>query len=195
MKEKSYYVFDSNSEPRRWIDSTSVPFIKGVRWMRGARIDVPVPAPLRIKLKPLNPDASDHGPRIAEYMASNMPVFSDALIDALKQAGVDNLELFDLVITDPDNGREYTGYKAVNIVGCIKAADLEKSEYTQHGNGAVIDVDFDKLVIDEKKPRGTLMFRLAESVNVIMVHRSVRDHLQKLNFPFLRFYEPGEIAT
>ena len=44
--------------------------------------------------------------------------------DALIQTDVDNLEFFDLVITDPDSGREYTGYKEVNIVGHSKAVDL-----------------------------------------------------------------------
>ena len=169
--------------------------------MRGALIDEAIiPKPYCGELWPFSP-YTDENPVaedkqiMPEILSGPMPIMREDLIEALRDAGVDNLQLFAMAITDPDSGKVYTNYKAVNIVGCIKAADLSKSVYTQHGNGPLIDVDFDKLVINDKKPRGTLMFRLAESVNTIMLHKSVRDHLQKKNFPFLRFYEPEEVAT
>ena len=135
------------------------------------------------------------GPHMPEYMDCKMPIFRNDLIEALQEAGVDNLELFDLTIVDPDNGQRYTDYKAVNIIGCIAAADMGKSEATVHPGGAVADVDFDKLVIDESKPQCPLMFRLAESVNVIMVHKKVKEHLEAKGFNGVKFYDPGKIAT
>ena len=174
------------------MDAGSVPFVKGARWMRGARISVPLPLPFEFKLEPLG---GGMGPHMPEYMDCKMPIFRNDLIEALQEAGVDNLELFDLTIVDPDNGQRYTDYKAVNIIGCIAAADMGKSEATVHPGGAVADVDFDKLVIDESKPQGALMFRLAESVNVIMVHKKVKEHLEAKGFKGIQFYDPGKIAT
>jgi hypothetical protein len=192
-----YCVFGKTLEGCRRFKPSSHAYIDEIDWMKGALIDEKyVPTPYPGKLHPYAPYPQGVDKQIMpEILSGSMPIMRDDLIAALKEAGVDNLQLFDVTITDPDNGQVYTHYKAVNIVGCIKAADLPKSEYTQHGNGPLIDVDFDKLVIDDKKPRGTLMFRLAESVNVIMLHKSVRDHLLTKNFPFLRFYEPEEVAT
>lgn len=134
-------------------------------------------------------------PIMPEMLSGDMPIMRDDLILALREAGVDNLQLFDVTITDPDSGTVYTNYKAVNIVGCIKMADLKKSVYTEHSNGPLLDVDFDKLVIEDSKGCEQLMFRMAESVNVILLDKKVRDYLKTKNFPFLRFYEVEDIAT
>lgn len=192
-----YCVFDYTIEGCRRFDPASQEYIDEIEWLNGALIDEKyVPRPYPGSLERFTPAPRGVDKQIMpEILSSVMPMMRDDLIQAFQEAGVDNLQLFDVTVTDPDSGQVYTNYKAVNIVGCIKAADLSKSEYTQHGNGPLIDVDFDKLVIDPKKPRGTLMFRLAESINVMLVHKSVRDHLKTKNFPFLRFYEPEQVAT
>jgi hypothetical protein len=84
----------------------------------------------------------------------------------------------------------------VNIVGLIMAADMEKSVSTVHQGSALIDVEFDQLVIDAEKARGTLMFRLAEATGTIVVHESVRNCLLQNGFDKdLAFFEPGEVAV
>jgi hypothetical protein len=73
---------------------------------------------------------------------------------------------------------------------------MTESIATIHDNIAKIDVDFDKLVLDEMKLQGLpLMFRLAESVNTILVHKSVKEHLTQKGFTGLLFSEVGDIAT
>lgn len=183
----------------RRLDRASFPNHPDVWWNDGGMIDETlVPKPYTGRLETFD-YCDDEGDQqiMPEVMAGwcSAPVMREDLILALREAGVDNLQLFDTTITDPDNGQVHTNYKAVNIVGCISVADLKKSVYTQHGNGALIDVDFDKLVIDELKARGQLMFRLAESIDVIVLHKKVRDYLLTKKFPFLRFYELGDIAT
>ena len=95
----------------------------------------------------------------------------------------------------PDNGAVHTNYSAVNLLGLIHAADLSKSIYTAHPGGAKIDVDFNRLVIDPDKARGELIFRLAESVNVILVHDRLKRRLEKEGFDSLWFLPPSNVAT
>jgi hypothetical protein len=196
QKETSplYYAWGRDSYiPGRWTDDCSLPdSVRDVFWITGAWIDAPIPKPIHAKLDPIEAGMADHMP---EYMNCDMPIFRDDLLEALDEAGVDNLQLFDLVITDPENGKEYTNYKAVNILGLIQAADMKKSVATVHTGGPIIDVDFDKLVLDETAPEGAYMFRLAESVNTVLVHRDVKEYLEKKGFTGLEFYEVGDIAT
>jgi len=70
------------------------------------------------------------------------------------------------------------------------------SDATVHPGGAVTDVDFDKLVLEaDKLQKAPLIFRLAESTNVILVHEKLRDHLLAKEFVNLKIFDPGEVAT
>lgn len=190
-----YYVLErfGAMHPCRWMGSW--PYIEGVDWKEGARHRVPIPKPLELKLKALNKQASDHGPELPEYFKGKIPVFRDDLVAAMREAGVDNLDFYDVVIRDPDDGKSHTNYRAVNIIGVVAAADMGKSKATVHTGGPVIDVEFDDLVLDEAKPRGALIFRLAEATATILVHEKLRDHLLSKGFGKLEFLEPGEVAV
>jgi len=192
-----YYVLNGFGAryPTRWVDDW--PFIEDGNFGIGQKIDptVELPDPLEFPLKRLNPDASDHGPDLPEYFDGTIPLFRDDLIAALEEAGVDNIDYYNAAVTDPDNGQTYTNYKAANIIGCVAAADMDKSEATVHANGPIIDVDFDKLVIDPGRTHGILIFRLAESTNTILVHERLKDYLIKKGFTKLEFLDPGKVAT
>ena len=190
-----FYVLDrfGAHHPCRWI--TFYPHVRGLKWESGARHSVPVPDPLQISLDPLDPDSSDHGPEMPEYFKGTIPLFRDDLLEAMKSAGVDNLDLYGVALTDPDSGRVHTNYKAANIVGVVAAADMGKSKATVHTGGPVIDVEFDTLVVDDGKPRGALIFRLAEATGTILVHERLRDHLLAKGYDKLEFLDPGEVAV
>jgi hypothetical protein len=189
-----YYVFDrfGARHPARW--GGVYPRIRGVKFERGIRISEPVPDPLEIRLKPINPEAADHGPEIPDYMKGPIPLFREDLLAALREVGVDNLDVYNAIIVDPETGARHTTHKAVNVVGLVAAAELGKSVATVHTGGAIIDVDFDRLQVDERRTRGVLMFRLAESINAILVHETVRDHLLANGFVDLEFLPPGDVA-
>jgi hypothetical protein len=193
-----YYVLGRSTalEPARWANSGSIvklnPHLRGVFWITGALLDFPPPHHLEIELRPRD---SRYPNVMVEYIPARMPIFRDDLIQALHEAGVDNLQLFDLTLIDPDDGTRYTNYKAVNILGAVEAADMKKSIATVHPGGALIDVDFDRLVIDENNTYGFYMFRLAESVDTILVHQKVKDQLIAKGFKGLKFYNPENVAT
>ncbi len=185
-----YFVLTKNGKPRRWIDEE--PFLRGISFWKGARITASVPEPLQYKLKRIRRDAEDHAPYLPSTLGTTIPLFRDDLIAMLRDCGVDNLDLYRAAVSDPENGTVYENYKAVNILGLVAAADLQGSRYVAHG-APIADVDFDALVVDESKARGLLMFRLAESVNAVIVHESVKMRLEG-QFDDLNFAIPGEIA-
>lgn len=194
-----YYLFERNCKGR-WIagrQGDNMPRIEWYYWRKGAFIpdSEVVPDPVKFTLQPYNPHSSDDSHHMPSYLRAATPLFSDALIEALTACGVDNLELHNVAITDPDNGQVYTNYKAVNIIGLISAADMEKSDTTVNPNGPpLLDVDFDGLVIDEAKAHDQLFFRLAESTNAIIVHEQVKQCLLTKGFTDLAFYETEKVA-
>ncbi|CAE6781618.1 MAG: hypothetical protein H8K06_03630 [Nitrospira sp.] len=188
-----YYVLERGIQPGRWIGHS--PFIKGVKWRAGVKITHALPDRLEFTLKPFDPDSSDHAPYMPAYLKASPPLFRDDLLEAMRECGVENLDLYDVVIRDPDNDHVHTNYKAVNIIGLIAAADMLRSDAIVHpGSPPLIDVDFDRLVLDETTTHGALIFRLAESTNAILVHPKLRDFLLGRGFTDLAFYTPDEVA-
>jgi len=102
------------------------------------------------------------------------PIFSVGFIQALQGAGVDNVDTYDVKITNPDTGVMIQGYKAVNIIGKISCVDTDASDRERLiENQHVIR----KLVIDPSKTYGFKMFRLAEWTQIILIHDSVVNNL------------------
>jgi hypothetical protein len=189
-----YYVLDRfwAKHPARWISKR--PFLP-VDFDEGTRFETPIPTPLVVSLDPHNPNLSDQGPAMPAYFKGRIPFFRDDLLTAIREGGADNLDAYPARIIDPDTGGTFDNYQAVNIIGLIAAADLAASTATVHTGGPVIDVDFDRLVLDEAKAGGSLIFRLAESTNILLVHARLRDHLLRAGFAELEFLEPQSVAT
>jgi hypothetical protein len=188
-----YYLLSSTSRPRRRIKKK--PYIKGLKWWRGAVITMNVPNPLEFILDTYTPESPAEDQYMGTFIYTNPPVWRDDFIAALKECGVYNFDLYPVAIHDPDDGTVHTNYKAVNVLGLIAAADMEKSIATVHDGIPLIDVDFDELVIDEKKTRDIQLFRLAESTNALLVHERLRDNLLKKGFGSdIAFYDLNEAA-
>jgi hypothetical protein len=166
-----------------------IPAIEGVEsWMKGALIDAPIQEPIELELDPNEP-----GPMLEMYNLG-MLILSERLVAALQDAGVDNLQVFRVGITDPATGERRTDYRAVNIVGCVAAADLNKSVWSSAGRRPIIDVEFDSLTIDPKRAGGFLLFRLAECISAIIIHASVRQSLLDAGFDMLTFMHPADFV-
>lgn len=190
-----YYVFDRKPLlTGRWIDDG--PFVSGISFGIGQYLDSSsVPVPLKYELKRISKYSEDHGPYQPAFLYDAYPLFRDDLVAALKDCGVNNIQVFDALVHDPETGEDLRNYKAVNIIGAVAAADMAKSDAIVHSGPALFDVEFDKLVIDPTRARNLPMFRLAEATGTILVHERVRDCLIKKGFDKdLEFFEPGEVA-
>jgi len=109
-----------------------------------------------------------------DFVTSFMPVLSDVLINALKEAGVDNFQTYKAVLKNPETGESWSTYQVVNILGKIACADMEKSIYK---NIMGVDNEFTELVIDIKKAKNALFFRLLESHEKIILHLDIAKKL------------------
>jgi hypothetical protein len=165
------------------------PEVPGVTsWMSGRRIAEPVPQPIVIDLDPECPGV------MLEMYQLEMLIMTEGLVQVLRDAGVDNLQVFDAIIRDPAAAKTFTHYKVVNVVGVVSCADLSASTYSRSAGPPKIDVDFDRLVIDESRAGGQLLFRLAECLSAIVVHEKVRDALVTAQITGLTFQRPEEFV-
>lgn len=96
-------------------------------------------------------------------------LMSRELVDALRESGVDNIEVFPAVLVDSSTAEERDDYCVVNVVGKVAAADMKRSDGISLGDKQV----FTKLTVDAKKAKDLLMFRLAESLVDVIVHEKV----------------------
>jgi hypothetical protein len=163
------------------------PSLPGGAWRTGTKLTISVPQPLLYEL-----DSKRLGELKALYYEESIPIMRDDLVEALVAAGVDNLELFDAVVYDPENQKEYTNYKAFNIVGLVAAADSDASTLMGTSDSELLDVDYDGLVIDEELAAPYLLFRLAENVSAIIVEEKVKKSIEDNGIPGIIFYGPGE---
>lgn len=102
------------------------------------------------------------------------PVFKIDFINALKLSGVDNFDQYEARIINSETGDRIQGYAVLNIIGKVACADMDASEAElliedQH----VIR----ELVIDPAKTQGTLMFRLAQWTQMILIHDKITSQL------------------
>ncbi|MCW8997705.1 MAG: hypothetical protein OQK04_03165, partial [Kangiellaceae bacterium] len=91
-----------------------------------------------------------------------------------KGAGVDNLQVFPAIVKSEIDGTVWDGYFAVNVLGLIACADLDKSEYAEIMPGSY---RFSELAIHAKKANEALLFRLQEDPGSILMHKNVGKYI------------------
>jgi hypothetical protein len=146
-----------------------------------------IPNPIAIDFEPLN----GYEGLPVELLDVCIPVMSAKLAETLKMSGVDNVIFYPALLTNTETGETYK-YVAFNVVGSVAAADLENSEWESFDGNLVADVSFTGFALDESKTAGMLLFRLAENINCLLVHHSVRDHVLTAGIDTLRFIPPDE---
>lgn len=163
------------------------PGLNDAPWVLGRPIVAQVPQPLVYRLDPAR-----GGNLCAMYDDCSHPLMRDDLIAALQAVGVDNIQYFDAMIVDPATGHEHRNYKAFNVIGLVAAADLKKSVLAGTSDSTYIDVEFDRLAIDEAKAAPFRLFRLAENATTIIVDEAVKREVERRAIPGMEFYEPGD---
>lgn len=183
-----YFMLESFAPPGgSSTDILEYPLIDGVdSWMLGSRFNVKLPEPIRLQWDP-----ETTGPYKHLYDVT-IPLIHQDLLKALRAAGVDNLDCYRTEIRDTRTGAVSTDYFAANIVGVIAAADLGGSTYTDHSGHGLMDIDFDSLAIDPRRALGARLFRLAECVSGVVVHQTVKEHLESAGGFGLTFLAPSD---
>ena len=187
-----YYVMEA-------LDPVGRPLIRLQRidyynqsWMSGARFDstrLP-PNPLRMRFHP-----DTEGTLVRDLYEAPICLMSKRLISVLQGTGVDNLDLYPVVILDEKLGKSQDTHFAVNIVGKIAAADLAQTAFNPGVPERMISAAIDRLALDDGATRGELLFRLAESVDAIVVHERVREAVEDSKLGTLQFLKPAEWSS
>lgn len=157
-----------------------------IDWATGSRMASVAPVPVEALIEP-----GDEGDMV-DLIKVPLPLMSHRLADALRDAGVDNIEYFPCSILVESTGEVIDDMLAFNIVGTVACADLAKSEFEDEGGMGVISLTFDKLILDPSRATGLKVFRLAEYTPAIMVHETVRTFLEQRGFADLVFTEPTD---
>jgi len=152
------------------------------RWYSGHKFRAPPREPVVVTIQ----TGEEHAEPMPYWCAPN--VMSNEFYKALCDAGVDNLDVYDAVLRSEDGTVEYKGFKAFNVLGLIRAADLSKTVFNDPGS-RLIDASIETLEIDPDKAMGILMFRLAENVSAVIVHERVKKFIEPMNFPYVQFNE------
>jgi hypothetical protein len=156
-------------------------------WSLGRKIQAPVPNPIEIEAVPKR----NYGGPPIEMRNGNLLLMSDRLVDALREAGVDNIDVYPAVLRNTKTGQTYS-YKAVNIIGIISAANLGESVWRSDDSVPLFDVSFESLVLKGGAAGEALLFRLAENSATILVHEKVREHVLAKGIDTLKFLEPKD---
>lgn len=154
-------------------------------WRIGQRFERPPNEPVVATIE------RNEGGLFVEMWDVPLPLMSTRLATAIREAGVANIEFYKAEIRDKNDGRVNRDYFAFNLIGTIAAADMRKSRYEAPG-GEVISVAFDSLVLDTDKARGEQMFRLAESINGIVVRDDVKGAIERAGINTLTFMAPED---
>jgi hypothetical protein len=166
-------------------------------WASGTRFD-PSPDAWEFDQPPPEPVTAEVVPGyegiIAELFTVPVPLMTRRLLAVLRAAGVDNIDAYDAVIRDNATGKSYTDHVAFNLIGAVAAADLERTLTSPYSSRNLIARDIDALVVSETAANGLLMFRLAESVNAILVHDSLKQAVEAAGIDTLSFFEPDQWA-
>lgn len=139
----------------------------------GVRFPEAFPTPVVFRV-----DAALGGTRLPTLFLPE-PLFHADFLEHLRQAGVGNIDDYPARIELPDGKGLIEGYRAVNIIGTVACADLERSEYEAF-EGMYF---FDRLVIDPAKTRGATCFRVAQAHEFIVLAKPVAERLDLARFP------------
>lgn len=103
----------------------------------------------------------------------NECLMSCQMVEDIKQAGADNLQILPAMVKDVETGMLLGDYLVVNVIGMVSCADMEKSEYDPLGEASY----YHELVIQESKIHDLLVFRLAEYPPDIIIHETIANAL------------------
>jgi hypothetical protein len=152
-------------------------------WWDGHLLDDPPITPLVFSL------VADGDDMPASLYDGPVPLWSDRLVNAMRQAGVDNFEAYPVELDGPRVGEESPIYWAVNVLGLVAAVDLERSQLKLGDERA--DPEPEQLVLDDKKAAAFRMFRLMESPDLVLVDAEVRASLERQGLADLEFTHVG----
>lgn len=120
----------------------------------------------------------------------SLPVASNEFIEALKEAGVNNIITYDANLETEDDEVKHTGFKAFNLISIVKPAG-DGNVYI--GDKKLFSNSGEELGLAPKPVTGMLMFRITKGMGEIIIHESLKKHLESKGFSDLVYIDAKEI--
>jgi hypothetical protein len=141
-----------------------------LEWMQGKRmLD---PSPDRELILDLSLASGDYRGDIIDGF---LTLYSDELIEALKQQGVDNIDYYPVVLRDQNDDSLEDGFSIANIIGLLDCVDMNKSKVKWWPSR--MGFNFLSMVIDESKTHGFKIFRLKEDPTKVIINEELKRYL------------------
>ena len=123
------------------------------------------------------------------------PLVAPAFADALADFGVDTIDRHAVLLIDEGGPVPEIPYAAITVHGLIDAVDAEASLAEASPGGAVLDVAFDRLVLDPAKANGLALFRLVQNPGHLWIHRELDHFLRARGFVDHRTWRTTQVST
>jgi hypothetical protein len=151
-------------------------------WTMGKPFDKAPPNPIVIEMECTGPWPDATPPPMS---IGGVPLMNEEMVAAFNSVPVSNLDTYPAILRDAQTGKEWK-YFAFNVLGLVKAADMDQSEGENLDGEMKLDSIFTTLVIDTSKVGRQDIFRLMESGNIIISERA-KKALDSI--PFLKFVQ------
>jgi len=129
-----------------------------------------------------------------DFQDFSVPLMSKRLKQVLQSAGVDNINFHPVTLRNTETGQTYD-YYAFNLVGLVSAVDFSQSKIGSHDGDFIGDSQIHDLVIDDTKCRHALMFRMVEQFSTILVHRTVKEAVERSGITSVKFIRPEDFMA
>ena len=187
MSNKQYYIISSSFHESDGMMVGNMPDLPDEMeddWMFGLPFSIEPEQPIFVGIQEGNEKCTP----LPFYRSP--PIASNAFIDALIEAGVDNIVTYDVVLKSRvDSSITVEGYKAINIIGLVNSVKDNTIALTGSTEESVA---INQITIDPTSDKGLSLFRLAKSMRTIVVNQKVKLHLESKGFVGLVFTEQSE---
>src|SRR6185312_672984 len=160
--------------------------LENLSWVDGTRFSGAMPA-LRFTIDGAEPF------EWCDYVrpAANIPLFSPLMRTALEQAGVDNIDYYDAIVSHSSSGTSRS-YFAANVLGQVAAMDRKKSKYVPFDGSDTLVSEIEALVLRDALPGEPGIFRLSEFDLLIVLDERVKRSVERSGAHGVVFLKPEE---
>ncbi|QOI37828.1 hypothetical protein Lepto1548_05720 [Leptospira interrogans serovar Bataviae] len=190
-----YYVVDYLTNPSVEDDDDG-PFLEiheelvkrpePINWHMGKRFDTDVTVPIEV---PVSPRFDYDGPP-PDFFDGSISLLSPRLAKILQDNGVNNLDLYEVVLIYTDSGARLKHY-AFNITNKASVIDFKKSNIESYDGNYSSDSSIRGFAADEHKIQNLpSIFRLEENVMTVLVHERIKNAIHAAGINSFAFVEP-----
>lgn len=128
--------------------------------------------------------------KMSTFFMSPAIIGTKEFYNDLLEIGIENIEVYPVIIRDEVNSRVFDDYLLLNIVGRVSCADMASSEYQALGDDMNI---IDQLVLDASKVHDLDLFLVHEDTDCIVISEKVYLHLVNKGYTDIYFEELKQV--